>query len=140
MKDFNVIRGVVDAQPELRNARAFAERHRGRIFLCFYQEHQKGQYLWDEKNLTVSANRTEALDASHHEIMQGTLIIPHHSRLVSEFANHCHNVAKKLEEDEETGSRRYVYIKLGPDHFRHAYSYEAMARQFASHSFFGDVA
>jgi hypothetical protein len=38
-------------------------------------------------------------------------------------------VAKKLEEDDETGSKRYVYVKLGPDHFRHAYNYEAMARQ-----------
>ena len=37
--------------------------------------------------------------------------------------------AKKLEEDEETGSKRYVYVKLGPDHFRHAFNYEAMARQ-----------
>jgi hypothetical protein len=140
MKSFNVIRCVVDGQPEQRNARAFAERHRGRIFLSFYQEHQKGNYLWDEKNLTVSANRTEALDASHHEISSGNIIIPHNQKIVGEFAHHCHNVAKKLEENEETGSRRYVYIKLGPDHFRHAYSYEAMARQYASHSFFGDVA
>jgi hypothetical protein len=42
-----------------------------------------------------------------------------------------HNVAKRLEEDEETGSKRYVYVKLGPDHFRHAFNYEAMARQSA---------
>jgi hypothetical protein len=109
------------------------------VFLCFYQEHQKGRYLWDEKNLTVSANRTEALDASHHEIQSGSIIIPRRSKLVSEFATHCHNVAKKLEEDEETGSRRYVYIKLGPDHFRHSFSYQCMASQYASNSFFGDV-
>ena len=38
-------------------------------------------------------------------------------------------VSKKLEEDEETGSKRYVYVKLGPDHFRHAFNYECMARQ-----------
>jgi hypothetical protein len=37
-------------------------------------------------------------------------------------------VAKKLEEDEETGSKRYIYVKLGPDHFRHAFNYETMAR------------
>ena len=46
-----------------------------------------------------------------------------------EFALHLHNVAKKLEEDEETGSKRYVYVKLGADHFRHAFNYEVMARQ-----------
>ena len=37
-------------------------------------------------------------------------------------------MAKKLEEDQETGSKRYVYVRLGPDHFRHAFNYEAMAR------------
>jgi hypothetical protein len=44
-------------------------------------------------------------------------------------------MAKKLEEDEETGSKRYVYVKLGPDHFRHALNYEAMARQFGADPF-----
>jgi hypothetical protein len=57
---------------------------------------------------------------------------------VKEFAEHLHNAAKKLEEDEETGSKRYVYVKLGPDHFRHAFNYEAMARQYGANSFFGD--
>jgi len=48
------------------------------------------------------------------------------------FANHLHNVGKKLEEEEETGSKRYIYVKLGDDHYRHAYNYECMARQHAS--------
>ena len=48
--------------------------------------------------------------------------------MIEEFAQHLHNVAKRLEEDEETGSKRYVYVKLGPDHFRHAFNYECMAR------------
>jgi hypothetical protein len=131
MKAFNVSRCVVDALPETRNARAFAERHRGKVFLCFYQEHQKGQYKWNEADLTVSCNRTESLDASHNEVMRGEIVLPRESDAVREFAHHCHNVAKKLEEDEESGSKRYVYAKLGPDHFRHAFNYEAMARQNA---------
>ena len=48
--------------------------------------------------------------------------------MIEEFALHLHNVAKRLEEDEETGSKRYVYVKLGPDHFRHAFNYECIAR------------
>jgi hypothetical protein len=129
MKNFNVLRCVVDALPETRNARAFAERHKGRIFLNYYNEHQKGSYAWNEKELIVSCNRTESLDASHNEVMAGHIILPHECEIVREFANHLNNVAKKLEEDEETGSKRYVYVKLGPDHFRHAFNYEAMARQ-----------
>ncbi len=70
--------------------------------------------------------------------MQGQIILPKECEITREFALHLHNVAKKLEEDEETGSKRYLYLKLGADHFRHAFNYEAMARQFGSGSFFGD--
>jgi len=136
MKNFRVSRCVVDALPETRNARAFAERHKGKVFLNYYNERQKGSYAWNEKELIVSCNRTESLDASHKEIVDGALILPKQCEVVQEFASHLHNVAKRLEEDEETGSKRYVYVKLGPDHFRHAFNYEAMARQYIAAGFF----
>jgi hypothetical protein len=60
MRNFSVSRCVVDALPETRNARAFAERHRGKVYLCFYQEHRKGKCVWNEKDLTVACNRTES--------------------------------------------------------------------------------
>lgn len=129
MMNFNVARCVVDGQPETRNARVFAEKFKGKVFLNFYREFFKGNYKWDEGNMTVVCNRTESLDASHNEILSAQIILPREGEIVREFAKHLANVAKKLEEDEETGSRRYVYIKLGPFHFRHAYNYEAMARQ-----------
>jgi hypothetical protein len=136
VKIFHVSRCVVDALPETRNARAFAERHKGKVFLNYYSEHQKGKYAWNEKDLTVTCNRTESLDASHNEIMNNRIILPKECQIVKEFATHLHNVAKKLEEDEETGSKRYVYVKLGPDHFRHDFNYEAMARGYGSGSYF----
>jgi hypothetical protein len=129
MANFNVVRCVVDALPETRNARAFAERHKGKVFLSFYREFHKGLYKWDEQNMIVTCNRTESLDASHNEILTALIVLPRECGIVQEFAKQLSNVAKKLEEDEETGSRRYVYMRLGPDHFRHAFNYEAMARQ-----------
>lgn len=128
MKNFKVSRCVVDALPEIRNARTFAERHKGKIYLNYYNQHQKGSYAWNGKELICQCNRTESLDASHRQIMEKQLILPKNCGVINEFAKHLHNVAKKLEEDEETGSKRYVYVKLGPDHFRHAFNYEAMAR------------
>jgi hypothetical protein len=136
MKNFNVGRCVVDALPETRNARAFALRHKGRVFLNYYNEHQKYSYRWDEGKMTVQCNRTESLDASHRAIQSQEIILPRESDIVQEFAQHLHNVAKKLEEDEETGSKRYIYVKLGPDHFRHSWSYCYMGLQQASSSFF----
>jgi len=139
MRNFNISRCVVDALPETRNARAFANRHKGRVFLNYYNIHQKGSYKWNEEELIVSCNRTESLDASHREISEQLIVLPKKCEIVRTFAKHLHNVAKKLEEDEESGSKRYIYVKLGEDHFRHAYNYEAMARQYGSDSFFADM-
>ena len=136
MRSFNVSRCVTDALPETRNARAFTERFKGKVFLNYYNIHQKGSYAWNEKELIVSCNRTESLDASHKEVMDQSIILPKECEITREFAKHLHNVAKKLEEDEETGSKRYVYVKLGTSHFRHAFNYEAMARQNAPNLLF----
>ncbi len=128
MRNFNVSRCVVDALPETRNARAFAKRFPGKVYLNYYNEHRKGSYAWNEKELIVQCNRTESLDASHKEVMDQNIVLPKECGIVKDFAQHLCNVAKKLEEDPETGSKRYVYVKLGADHFRHAFNYEAMAR------------
>uniref|UniRef100_A0A6H1ZL92 Putative terminase n=1 Tax=viral metagenome TaxID=1070528 RepID=A0A6H1ZL92_9ZZZZ len=128
MKHFNVVSCVVDALPEQRNARAFAERFKGVVYLNYYNEHQKGSYAWNEKELIVSCNRTESLDASHNQVMNKEIIIPKECEETKLFADHLHAVAKKIEEDEQSGAKRYVYIKLGDDHFRHAFNYECMAR------------
>jgi hypothetical protein len=137
MSNFNVVRCVVDALPETRNAREFAERFKGRVWLSYYNVHQKGSYAWNDKEFVVSSNRTESLDASHKQITGPKVILPRENDMVKTFADQLHNVAKKLEEDEETGSKRYIYIKLGPDHFRHAFNYETMSRQFGG-GFFGE--
>lgn len=132
MRKYNVKKGVLDALPETRLAREFADQHRGKVYLCYYQEHQKGGFSWNERDLTVKANRTEALDASHAELAQGKVILPKESETIHEFARHCSNVARVLQTDPESGSSRYVYIQTGPDHYRHAQSYESMARQTGS--------
>jgi len=147
MNRFHVARCVVDALPETRNARAFAKEFRGRVFLSFYNKHQKGMYAWNEKNLIVQSNRTESMDASHGKIRKGMIVLPRRCNVIEEFSIHLHNVAKKLvEEDEEgnvrkkkkpgTGSKYYEYVKLGPDHFRHALNYMVMAGGFVADSAF----
>ena len=83
----------------------------------------------------VQENRTESLDASHDQILQNNLVLPKHCGIVDEFAKHCNAVAKRLEEDPATKVKRYVYLKLSADHFRHAFNYEAIARSAFSSTF-----
>jgi hypothetical protein len=130
MTRFKVMRCVVDGLPETKHAREFAERFNGRVFLIFSNVFQKGSYRWDEKTRMVTANITETLDASHRLIADCDIVLPSKSSdTVQEFARHCNRVAKRLEEDEDTHSQRYVYYRKlgGPDHWRMAFNYFAMS-------------
>jgi len=131
MNRFKVARCVIDALPETKKARSFAERFPGRVFVCFFNEYQKGSYQWNERTATVLCNRTEAMDASHRELAGKDVILPRQSDVVRQFAEHCHHTAKRLEENEETGEQRYIYLSKigGPDDYRLSYCYECMARQ-----------
>jgi len=136
MKAFNIIRCVIDGMPETRKAREFADRFPGRVFLNWYSAHQKGAYAWDEGKKQVSVNRTESLDASHDALSRKVVVLPRQCEAVEEFAKHCSNTAKKLEEDEETGSKVYTWVKLGPDHYRHAFNYFCIAADYSANSVF----
>lgn len=149
MRNFNINRCVVDALPETRNARAFSKRFPGRVYLNYYNPNQKGSYSWNDADMISQCNRTESLDASHKEIQEDRIIFPKECDIIRVFAKHLHNVAKRLEKETrkgpdgkeyETGSKKYVYMKLGDDHFRHSYNYECMARQFGAASLFSACA
>jgi len=118
---------VIDALPETRKAREFALRHQGKVFMNFYNENQKGEAKWDEEQFIVQENRTESLDASHSLYEHKHNVLPPRSPEAEEFAAQCANVAKKLEENTDTGSKRFVWVKLGDDHFRHADNYACIA-------------
>jgi len=123
---FKVRVGVIDAMPETRPAREIAEKHKGKVFLCYYSNQKRPAPVWDRRKMTVMVDRTNSLDTSHAAIQEGRIVLPRETEVVRTFAFHCHNTAKKLVEDEEKGTKRYVYVKLGEDHFRHAFNYAVM--------------
>lgn len=127
IRRFQVTCCVADAMPEMHATREFAARHRGTVWLCFFNEHQKGQPNWDGRNQIVQVNRTEVLDLSRSAIRERKRVLPRRIPLVEEFAAHVASNAKRLEEDEETGEQRYKYIRTGPDHFSLALTYDCLA-------------
>ncbi len=54
-------------------------------------------------------------------------MLPRRTPIVEEFATHMTAIAKRLEEDEQTGSQRYTYVRSGPDHFSMAFTYDLLA-------------
>ena len=134
MSRFKVMRCVVDGLPETNTARDFAFRFPGRVFLAFHNTFQRGSYLWDEKRYMVRVNITEALDASHKLLADRDILLPTKSSdIVQTFAKHAHCMAKKLVEDEETGSQTYTYFRKlgGEDHYLAAFNFFAIALQDA---------
>ena len=47
--------------------------------------------------------------------------------MVEEFASHLAADAKILDEDEDTGAKRFRYIRTGADHFSLALTYAMLA-------------
>ncbi len=107
MERFDVRRCVIDGLPETHMTRAFARRHAHHVFLNFFNEHQRGGARWGGGDLKVEVNRTEALDASRAAIRERLVRLPRRSPVVEEFARHMAADAKILDEDEETGAKKY---------------------------------
>ena len=76
MRRFNVTTCVIDALPEVHATRDFAVRHRGRVWMNYFVEHQKGAVDWNWREMIVRENRTEALDRSRRVIREKQIILP----------------------------------------------------------------
>ena len=75
----------------------------------------------------VQINRTEALDASRAAIRERKIVLPRRGPLVDLFARHMAADAKILDEDAETGAKKYRYVRVGEDHLSLAFTYAWMA-------------
>jgi hypothetical protein len=127
MKRFKIDRCVIDGLPETHATRTFAARHRGKVFMNFFNEHQRGAAAWDQQAQTVQVNRTEAIDASRAAVREKKLTLPRQGPLINLFAEHMAADAKVLDEDEKTGVKKYRYIKTGENHLSFAFTYAWMA-------------
>jgi len=130
MKEFSVRLCVIDGMPETHATRDFARRHSywdERVFLNFFNENQRGSARWDKDQLKVEINRTEALDSSRAAIRDKKVTLLPRSPLVEEFARHVACDAKVLEENEETGAKKFKYLRTGENHFSMAFTYALLA-------------
>jgi hypothetical protein len=114
---------VIDSLPETYATREFALRHRGRVYMSQFVEAQRGGARWYWDSQMVVVNRTDALDGSRAAIRDGLVTLPRRQPIIEEFAEHMTHDAKVLDEDEETGIKKYRYVKLGTNHYSFAFTY-----------------
>jgi hypothetical protein len=127
MDRFHIDECVIDGLPETHATREFAHRYAGSVAMNFFVEHQRGSAHWNYEALTVQVNRTEALDASRAAVREGKVVLPRRLPIVEEFAKHMASDAKVLDEDEETGAKKYRYVRTGENHFSMAFTYAWLA-------------
>jgi len=127
---FGVKSAVIDIKPEIRKVREFQKSEPYSIFACDYVETRVGMTQWDEKDRVIKCNRTEICDATHQIITElGRLELPRRNTELDQFVREVTQMAKVLEEDDDTGAKVYRYKKLGADHYRHALNYCMLAAE-----------
>jgi len=60
-------------------------------------------------------------------VREKKVTLPRQSKDIEEFAQHMASDAKMLDEDPDTGAKKYRYIRTGPDHYSLAFTYAWMA-------------
>lgn len=129
-KQYNVKSAVICLRPYEEEFGKFRDKHSGkmRVFGSEYNPSykQKTYMKVDEKAGIYTLHKTQAFDRSHNWVKDKEVEFPRKCKEMQEVARQLSNPAKILDEKED-GSRVYMYIPRGDDHYRSALNYLQIA-------------
>lgn len=132
MKQYQVFKCVIDAQPDRRMAYEFACRFWGHVYLCFYGKGQQSKTISIDPAVEqhrITVDRTSWLDVALNRFHIDTIALPQDTSL--EYREQIQNLVKRYEKDS-SGNPTGKYINIGPDHFAHARCYSEIALPLAA--------
>lgn len=133
MREWQVLACVIDADPQINDARRFARRFPGYVYLCRYRKGVTGKELQIADEATgapiITVDRTNWLDATLGRFHSGRIATPADCSL--EFTDHMKNLVRTYIRDENNNPRA-TYLNTGPDHFAHSLNYAEMALPLAA--------
>ena len=133
MRDWQVLQCVIDADPEINEARRFARRFPGYVTLCRYRRGVTGKEISlteDELGAPIATvDRTNWIDAALSRFHTPRLLLPRD--LSREFREHIKAEVRTYVKDEHKNPKA-VYVETGPDHFCHALTYAEIALPLAA--------
>jgi hypothetical protein len=133
MREWQVQACVIDADPQINDARRFARRFPGYVYLCRYRRGVTGKELQvseeDGGAPIVTVDRTNWLDASMGRFHSDRVHAP--ADTSHEFKEHLKALVRTYEKDDQ-GNSRAVYLNTAPDHFAHAFNYAEIALPLAA--------
>lgn len=116
---------VIDAQPERRKSREFAELYHGYVNVCFYGQHVRGREMTtNDKEASISVDRTFWLDTSLGRFHNKEIILP--KDVSKEYKDHVKALVRIYKKDQNDNPIA-LYQNTGDDHFGHAHNYAEIA-------------
>lgn len=133
MREWQILACVIDADPQINDARRFARRFPGYVYLCRYRRGVTGKEVQiteeDGSAPIITVDRTNWLDATMGRFHSNRIELP--ADLSLEYRDHIKALVRTYEKDE-VGNPKAVYLSTGPDHFAHATNYAEMALPLAA--------
>jgi len=133
MREWQIKACVIDADPQINDARRFARRFPRYVWLCRYRRGVVGkeQSISEEDGGApiTTVDRTNWLDATMGRFHSDRITLPADTSF--EFKEHIKALVRTYEKDE-LGNSRATYLSTGPDHFAHALNYAEIALPFAA--------
>ncbi len=128
MREWQIRGCVIDADPQINDARRFARRFPDFVTLCRYRSGQVGKEIQlseEEGGAPVATvDRTNWMDAALGRFHSQRIELP--SDTSNEFKEQIKNTVRTYEKDSQ-GNPQAVYLNTGADHFAHAFTYAEIA-------------
>jgi len=133
MREWQILGCVIDADPQINDARRFARRFPGYISLCRYRKGQSGKEISlveDELGTPIATvDRTNWIDATLGRYKTQRILLPRDTSM--EYKDHIKALVRTYEKDEN-GNPKARYIETGADHYAHAQVYAEIALPLAA--------
>jgi hypothetical protein len=135
MREWQVLACVIDADPNINDARRFARKFHGFVWLCRYRRGITAKEIAVTEEDTgapmATVDRTNWLSCTLGRFKANPTRIQLPCDVSVEYREHLKNLVRTYEKDEH-GNPEAVYVETGPDHYAHSLVYADIALTFAA--------
>lgn len=132
MREWQIRACVVDADPNINEARRFARRFHGYVWLCRYRKGQTSSEMTiveEEKGAPIAqVDRSHWIGTSLGRFFTNRITLPRD--VTGQFRDHVKNVCRSYVKEDD-GETKLTYVSIGPDHFAHSLFYNEIALPLA---------
>lgn len=131
MYNWEIDGGIIDSEPERRQAYQFATRHHGKILLVDWLHSQQGRQviIGPEEEYSIKCNRTSWLDLALGRFKSRGIRLPRNKS--TEFCNHI-KAPQRVYKKDRYGNPFAVYESLSADHLAFARTFSEIALPLAA--------